>query len=292
MAVVALVRPGSGAQLPEGVERLEHDLAASPLPSAAFEGVDYAIHLAGLVGEKPYSELFASNANATKNLLYFCPTSIRKIVLASSISVYGLHPGKEVDEGERLEPQGDYGRSKLAAEEFAHDYCDSLPIVFLRIAMVYGPGFEEGYSQVLSLLERGKMKIIGDGKNRLPLVHIDDVISAIFLAMEKETSRGAIYNVCGQERSSQQELLELAAKKLGAPPPVGHVSPAIAGLAAQAMPFLGKKGIAPHAIWQLASDRAYSIRKATQELGWAPKVRLEEGVAQMVKLYKENKTAE
>ncbi|VVB99754.1 GDP-mannose 4,6-dehydratase [uncultured archaeon] len=290
--VRAVVRPGSRHPFHESIECIEHDLSKAPLPSTAFEGVDKVAHIAGLVGSHPYNELMAANANATKNMLYFCPTSVRKIVIASSISVYGEYKGQVVDESFEARTESPYGKSKLMAEDFARDYVDSLPIVFLRFGMVYGPGFEEGYFAVLDYIKRGKMQIIGDGLNRIPLVHINDVVQAFLVALDKQSERGRAYNICGSEQLTQQELLELAAEALEMPAPTKHIHPAMISMALAMQGFTGKKAsLDPENIRQLTMDRAYSIERAKKELGWSPKVKAKDGISEMARLFKESKQA-
>ncbi|MCX6773109.1 MAG: NAD(P)-dependent oxidoreductase [Candidatus Micrarchaeota archaeon] len=171
--VRAVVRPGSKGILPARAEKYEHDLSIAPLPADAFKGVQKIAHLAGLVGSHSQSALEAANAVAVNSLLYNCPKTVQRIVLASSISVYGEYKGKIADETFEARGESPYGKSKLAGEREARNFCPCLPITFLRIAMVYGPGFKEGYFDILRYVDEGKMKIIGDGKNRMPLVHVD-----------------------------------------------------------------------------------------------------------------------
>ena len=175
----------------------------------------------------------------------------------------------------------------------ARNYCPRLPITFLRIAMVYGPGFEEGYSTVFRYLKEGKMKIIGDGKNRLPLIHVDDVAAAFLLALNKKTPPCREYNICGLEQLTQEELLKLAASSLGVPAPKEHISPEALQMLMGFSGMLGKKvSLDPENIRQLTLDRAYSCKRAEKELGWKQKVKLKDGVAEMVRIYKGKKTVD
>jgi nucleoside-diphosphate-sugar epimerase len=292
--VRAVVRPESSGKLPDGAEKFEFDLSSGALPTAAFEGVSHVVHLAGLVGSHRYHELLQKNAFATKNLLSNCPTHVQKAVLASSISVYGVHAGKLIDETFPPQPDTDYGRSKLVAENFARAYCPQLRIVFLRIGMVYGPGFTEGYYPVLSRIRNGKMTIIGDGTNRLPLVHIDDVVQAVLLAMEKKTPPCREYNIVGKEQPTQAELLKMAAGELGVAPPEKHAPLAIAKALTSIRALASAAGLAPrpgvtaHHLWQLSSDRSYSGKRAEEELGFEARVKIRDGLKEVVKLYLES----
>jgi len=291
--VRAVVRPGSKGKLPKAAEKYEHDLSIAPLPKEAFKGVQRVAHLAGLVGSHSRSALEAANAVAVNSLLYNCPLSLQRIVLASSISVYGEYRGKLVDESFKAMGESPYGKSKLLGENEARNFCPRLPITFLRIAMVYGPGFSEGYSTVLRYLTEGKMKIIGNGKNRMPLVYIDDVVRAFLLALSRPTSPCREYNICGEEKFTQEQLLKLASSCLGVPAPTKHITPAALQALLSFSGILGKKAsLDPENIRQLTLDRAYSCKRAEKELGWKQKVKLKDGVREMVRIYKGKKAVE
>jgi len=157
--------------------------------------------------------------------------------------------------------------------------------------MVYGPGFEEGYFTILRYLEEGKMQIIGDGANRIPLVHINDVVSAILLALDKPVPHCREYNIVGFEQLTQQQLLAAAAQELGVAVPEKHIHPAMISVIMSMQGLAGKKAsLGPESIRQLTLDRAYSCKRAKKELGWEPQVKLADGIREMVQLYKAGKT--
>lgn len=287
--VKAVVRPGSSHSLSPGAEKLEFDLASGTLPESAFSGVEKIVHLAGLVGDCPYEQLIKQNAFAVKNLLCYVPSAVQRIVIISSISVYGEYKGQLVDEKFELKSESAYGKSKMLGETFAREYCGALPLVFLRPGMVYGSGFEEGYFPVLDYVKRGKMKIIGDGKNRVPLVHVLDVVQSILLALEADVPSCSTYNVVGSETLAQSELLAMAAQELGVAPPTEHVSIGMAKFLAGMRSTLASIGLgkAPKVsadnLRQLTLDRAYSTAKARQELGFEARIKLREGLKEVAK---------
>ncbi|MCX8197755.1 MAG: NAD(P)-dependent oxidoreductase [Candidatus Micrarchaeota archaeon] len=288
--VRGIVKPGSKASLPAGAEREEADLVL-PIPASAFSDVEAVVHCAGLVGEKPYGQLLVHNAFAVKNLLASCPESVEKIILASSISVYGQHPGVVADESFPTNPDTNYGKSKLLAEMFARDYRDAKSICLLRFGMIYGSSFTDGYFQVLSMLQSGKMRIVGDGRNRLPLLHQADAVSSVFEALNSCRPGCHEYNIVGCEQKTQRELLSIAAGFLGVPAPSKSV-PAFAAILAvkaqRALSFLRlakPPSLTEENIRQLSSDRAYSTDKARKELGFEAKVKLEDGINEVVQSY-------
>lgn len=293
--VRAVVRPGSKSALPRGVERFEWGLSSAKLPGEAFEGVDRVIHLAGLVGSHPASQLMLSNATATRNLVSSCPQhSVKKLVIASSISVYGEYKRELVNEEFAPRTESPYGRSKLAAEKEALAHHRGIPLILLRFGMVYGPGFEEGYFDVFSFLEKGKMRVFGNGANRLPLLHVDDAVAAILLSLHAPILSSRIYNVVGSERPTQAEVLGMAAEALGVQPP-SH-SPLLFVQSAHAvfglLSSLGMSDPLPfdeENLRQLSLDRMYSADRAKRELGFEAKVKLEDGIKQMVREYRKKK---
>ena len=296
--VRAIVRSASKGTIPSGAEKFEADISSSALPPAAFDGVSKVVHLAGLVGEFPASELVRQNALATRNLLSSCPLSLQKFIHASSISVYGEYGGQVVDESFHPRPDSHYGKSKLLAEEFCSEYFKDFPIVMLRFGMVYGSGFEDRYFKVLEYIEKGKMKILGDGTNRIPFVHVNDVVSAVLAALDASAPSGSAYNIVGPDTRTQEEIYRAAAQELGVPHPKGHASPYLAKFAAMSLSaaaslsFGKPPSVTVEHIRRLTLDRAYSCEKAKKELGWEPKVKLEEGIAEMVRLYKSRKQVE
>jgi nucleoside-diphosphate-sugar epimerase len=295
--VRAVVRPGSSQPLPRGVERFEWDLASAKLPAKALEGVDRVIHLAGLVGSYPASQLMLSNAVATRNLVSSCPQhSTMKLVIASSISVYGEYARQLVDEEFEPRTESPYGKSKLAAEQEALAHHRGIPLAILRFGMIYGPGFEQGYFDVFRFLEKGKMRVFGNGENRLPLLHADDAAAAVLLALRATIPSSRAYNIVGSERATQGEVLGMAASALGVQPP-SH-SPIIFVQSAHAvfrlLFALGMASPLPfdeENMRQLTLDRMYSSDRARRELGFEAKVKLEDGVKQMVLEYRQKEKA-
>jgi nucleoside-diphosphate-sugar epimerase len=295
--IVAIVRKkdsqsDQSALMQPGIEIVECDLARQALPQSVFNGVSKIVHLAGLVGDHPYGELLHANSYSAKNLLLNCPTSVERIVMASSISVYGEYKGQLVDESFTPKGESPYGKSKLLGEQFAREFVPRLPITFLRFGMIYGPLFTEGYFEVFSRLKGGKMKILGDGTNRLPLVNISDVAQAILLELDAKTKSGREYNIVGPEAFTQMELLSLAASSLGVPMPTSHVPVLLAKSAVGVQTALSKIGItrkpsfSAENIRQMSLDRAYSFARAQSELGYTPHTKLADGVSQMVAIYK------
>jgi farnesol dehydrogenase len=243
------------------------------------------IHLAAsrdFLDEKKARE---GNVYLTYQVVDEAPKSA-KIIFTSSISVYGKRLAKiPADENTELRPDTPYARTKLEAEKIVAARPSH---VILRVGPIYGPGFEE-YSKVLSMLKEGKMRLIGEGSNHIPFVHVDDVVAVI----KGSLSRGqGTYLVVG-ECLTQKEIFSIAATELGVQPPAKSTSPILAMAAAQfnlmKSSFLGgRPKFIPEDVAVLSSDRVFDCTKAKSELGFSPRP-ISEGIKEMVRLMgKEN----
>jgi len=237
------------------------------------------VHIAGSVKTYDRKELWESNYGLTKRLLGALPQNAR-VVFAGTVSVYGKRPADNpADENTPVNPDTEYAKSKYEAEKLVRGHPDH---VVLRIGTVYGPEFED-YFYVLELLEKGKMRLIGDGANRVSFVHVDDVAAAFAAAVSKGEG---IYVITGECRT-QKEIYTAACKKLGVAVPAKSVSPASASFAAGAgelLAFLKPPKITREHVAILSSDRCFNCNRARRELGFSPRG-IEEGIAEIAGIY-------
>ncbi len=292
--VRALVRDEKRAMfLPKGVEPFYGDITKKETLSGALAGVGSVVHLAALVDYKAeYEEMEKVNVLGTKNLLEACPNNLKRFVYGSSISVYGNRLERvPADEETSCSPSSNYGKSKLAAEKVALSYSKKVPLIVLRFAVAYGRGFDEAYIPLLGALDKGKFPILGDGKNRIHFVHVNDAVNAIMLALETGVPSGSTYNIAGPEALTQRETFALACRHLEVEMPKSTTPVWLVRLRVwldetlSALQGRKQKIIAEH-IDTLVSDREFSIEKARKELGFEPKVKLDDGIREMVAYYR------
>jgi nucleoside-diphosphate-sugar epimerase len=248
------------------------------------DDADRIIHLAGSRDFLDIEKAREGNVKLTERILDAMPPGA-KIIYSSSISVYGKKMA-EIPADELTPPRPDtaYAKSKIEAEEAIRK--SGILHNILRIGPVYGPGFEE-YFKVLGMIEKGKMKIIGDGKNRIPFVHGEDVSLAIQSSLD---SGGGTYVITGKSMS-QEEVFEVAANALGAPVPTRHVPLILAKAYSQIELFRKEHSdyvpkFIPEDIAVLSSDRAFDCKKARQELGFKARP-LKSGIEEMVRTYRQ-----
>ncbi len=248
---------------------------------------DVIIHIAGSIDTLDKRKLQEANVELTRRIVSCAPKGCR-IIFAGSVSVYGKKPAHlPTDENTQVNPDSDYAESKYEAEKIVSAHPDH---VILRIGTIYGPGFND-YYKVLSYIEKGKMRIIGDGSNRVPFVHVEDVADAIANAVSK--GKG-VYVIAG-EPLAQKEIYSVAARALGVEEPRSSVSKGAAELLASFQEFAyhlgGKKPtLTKEHISVLGNDRVFECARAKKELGFNPRS-LEHGILEMVLSYKKRPPA-
>ncbi|MEM5782543.1 MAG: GDP-mannose 4,6-dehydratase [Candidatus Aenigmatarchaeota archaeon] len=276
----------------ENVEVFYGDLLNKESLKKAVDGVDVIYHLAAVVDYlAPKDLMFNVNVIGTKNLLEV--SKAKKFIYLSSTAVMGKKL-KEIpaNENTACKPSNFYGKTKLDAEKLVKEAGG----IIIRSVDVFGPGFTEGYEYVISGLENGSLPIIGNGKNFIHWIHINDLIQALILAKEKG-KHGEVYIVAGKEVKTLRECFNLLCKYLDVEPPKKQVSKFLAKALAnfkvlKAKIKKQKPKIIPEYIEKITANRSFDISKARKELGFEPKVSYEDAAREMVEEYKLKKQKE
>lgn len=164
---------------------------------------DYVIHLAALsfAGETEVRELYDVNVQGTINLLDALKTlksSAKKIILASSATIYGNKYADEVSEGEQPLPTNHYGCSKLAMECMAHNYFDELPIVITRPFNYTGIGHDHKFviPKIVMAYASGEKSIeLGNLDVYREFNDVRDV-TKVYCELLKNAPAKSILNIC------------------------------------------------------------------------------------------------
>lgn len=259
----------------------------------AVQGADVVVHLAGQTAvttsvEDPRSD-FEHNALGTFNVLEAArAATTRPILLYSSTNkVYGGmeevgvieeetryayrdHP-QGIDETYPLDFHSPYGCSKGAGDQYVRDYSRiyGLPTVVFRQSCIYGPrqmGVEDqGWVAwfIIAAVTGEAITIYGDGKQVRDVLYVDDLLDIYDAAVDQiETAAGQVYNVGGgpaRTMSVWQEFGPLLERLAGCPVRVSYAD------------------------WRPGDQQVYvsDIRKAEAELGWRPRVGVEQGIRQL-----------
>ncbi|HET9589213.1 MAG TPA: GDP-mannose 4,6-dehydratase, partial [Anaerolineales bacterium] len=277
------------------------DLRDADLLKEAARGADVIIHLAGQVAvttsvTDPRAD-FEANALGTFNALEAARASDSKpvFIYASTNKVYGGMEDVEIieeatrwryrhliegcPETQPLDFHSPYGNSKGAGDQYTRDYARiyGLRSVVFRQSCIYGPrqfGIEDqgwlAWMMIAAVTGR-QITIYGDGKQVRDVLHVNDLLDAYDIAAEKiDVARGQVYNIGGGPRNVLAVWAEFG--------------PILERL-------LGRKVEVAHADWRPGDQRVFyaDFGKAKRELGWEPKIDLEEGLEMLFEWVKQNK---
>jgi dTDP-glucose 4,6-dehydratase len=264
-----------------GSERLtfvKGDILDVRLVDEALEGVDAVVHFAAeshvdrsLSGA---ADFVTTNVVGTQTLLEAAlRRGVGRFVHVSTDEVYGSIEAGSWTEDHVLEPSSPYSASKAGSDLIAGAYARThgLDVCVTRCSNNYGPyQFPEKLIPlfVTNLLDGGTVPLYGNGLHVRDWLHVDDHCRGIQLVLEKGRG-GEIYNIGGGTEITNRELTERLLRACGAGwDRVRHVE--------------DRKG----------HDRRYSvdITKIFRELGYAPRVSFDEGLAATVRWYRDNRT--
>ena len=203
---------------------LDADVRDVEAVDAAVEGVDYVFHQAALritrCAEAPREAIEVLVTGMTNVLESAVRHKVRKIVAASSASVYGDPSYLPMDEEHPFNNRTLYGAGKIANEQVLRAYCDTyqLPYVAFRYFNVYGPRMDlDGvYTEVLvrwmDAIEAGERpRIFGDGTQSMDFVFVEDVARANVAGLQSEVS-DEVFNVGTGIQTDLNQLCEMLLK--------------------------------------------------------------------------------
>lgn len=170
-----------------------------------------AVSHAGQSNKDPYST-FDHSLRTLENALDFARDGVERFVFLSSSMVYGNFLTPSVDEMHPLEPMGIYGALKVAGEKMviAYQQVFKMPYTIIRPSALYGPrcvSRRVGQLFIECALSGKKLRVDGDGSERLDFTYIDDLVNGLCLAMDHPAAANQIFNMTfGRSRA----IIELA----------------------------------------------------------------------------------
>ena len=263
------------------VEFIEGDIRDLEIVRDAMHGVDYVLHQAAVpsVPRSVKDPLTSNSVNVegTLNILIAArDADVKRVVYASSSSVYGDTPVLPKHEDMKQEPLSPYAVSKLGGElyckAFHHVY--GLETVALRYFNVFGPRQDpkSQYAAVVpkfitALLHGEPPTIFGDGEQSRDFTYIENVVEANLLAAKAPDVAGEVFNIACGERITVNELASALAGLIGIKIEPEHT--------------LGRSGDVRHSL--------ADISKAKKLLGYKGEVAVREGLRQTVEWYKSHR---
>ena len=236
---------------------------------------DQIIHLAARAGVRPSLEEPALyqrvNVEGTVNLLEAARLSgVKKIIAASSSSVYGVNSKVPFAESDPIfNPISPYAASKLACEALGHVYHHvyGMDVVMLRFFTVYGPRQRPDLAihKFARLMEAGKpLPVFGDGTTARDYTYIGDILDGVLACTRREFGY-QVYNLGESQTVPLNRLIELLELALGKAALINRQPPQ------------------PGDVPLTCAD----ISKAREQLGYNPRVKIEQGIPLFVNWLKQ-----
>lgn len=234
--------------------------------------VDILVHLASLITNdkdviKSGPDSIDLNIKGTINLLEFLP-NLKSIIFSSTYMVYGTPTSNPIKEDHPTDPNVVYGASKLATEKFLQIFAkeSKISLSILRIMGIYNVQKPHGQaipSFVKMIANNESPVIFGTGSIKRNHLYIDDAIDAIITTIKNP--KNGVFNIGGLDSPSNLELIKIINDVMG-------------------------KNIEP--IFKESDSKPYDfitdISKAKKELGFKPKIKIEEGIEKTIKNYVKN----
>lgn len=293
-----------GARLARlGVDVRRGDLRDRAAVRAAVAGVEVVHHCAARTGPwGPEADHRAVNVYALKALVDAAlAAGVRRILHVSSITVHGNDIGGSAGEDARLRQEPNpYSRSKVAGERMLGRLIAErgAPITIVRPGWMYGPRDTASFARFAAMIERGRMVVIGDGDNHVPLIYARDVAEGMALAGATPQAAGRVYLLVNDEPVTQRHYLDAIANALGVDAPRRRIPYRVAlalGAAAEWAGHVTRRAQPPplmrYGVQLLGGENRFDITRARRELGFAPRTSLVEGVRLSVAWYRGERTA-
>ena len=262
---------------------------------------DYVVHAAGVTKCLDKADFRRINTEGTKNLadaLTELKMPLRRFVFVSSLSVFGAireqQPYEEIREDDTPQPNTEYGRSKLEAEQYLQQLATRLPYIILRPTGVYGPREKDYFVMAKSISQHSDFAV-GFRRQDITFVYVSDVVQAVFLALEKPGVEGRKYFLSDGEVYQSTTFSNLIHEELGRPWWIRITAPVwvlrIITLCGEYVSRMtGKASVLNNDKFNILRQRNWrcDIQPAISELGYRPTVKLPEGVRRAIRWYKEN----
>jgi len=243
----------------------------TPLINQDFHVVLHAAGKAHLVpqSQEEVSMFFRINTEGTKKLCKGLETNPpQTFVFISTVAVYGIESGLEINEDHPLNGNMPYAKSKIEAENFLKKWCHkyNVKLAILRPSLIAGKNPPGNLGAMIKGMRTRRYLRIGDGNARKSILMADDIARLI----PKVIHKGGIYNVCDNHHPSFFELESLISKQLGVNMPKA-ISLRFAKILAKFGDVLGAKApLNTNKLNKITQSLTFSNEKAKKELDWQP----------------------
>lgn len=269
-----------------------------------FEGADAVFHTAARAGVwGPEAEFRAINTDGTRRVVTACQTSgVPRLIYTSSPSV--TFDGGDVENGTEASCpipetfEAYYPATKAAGERLVlAANSAALRTTALRPHLIYGPGDPHLLPRLLAKAKQKRLAIVGDGKNKVGLTYVENAASAHLCAADAlaagRANAGRAYFITDAEPVLLWHWINAFLAGVGAPPVSRRISLATARAGGAILETLwrwlslsGEPPMTRFVASQLATSHYYDLRGAIDDLGYAPAVTGEAGLAATISAFR------
>jgi len=267
---------------------------------AACAGMEAVYHVAAKVGVwGSSSEFFRANVLGTRAVIDGCRAGgVRRLVYTSTPSV--VYNGRDLAGADEKLPlvsrcPSPYPLSKARAEaEVAAAHGAVLGTVSLRPHLIWGPGDPHLVPRILARARAGRLRIVGEGRNRVDMVHVENAADAhvaaeAALAAGSPSVGGRAYFITNGEPVVLWDWINALLVALGLPRVTRRIplwAASAAGLACEAawsvLPIRTEPPMTRFVAAELAKDHWFDISAARRDLGYAPRIGMARGTSELV----------
>lgn len=259
------------------------------------EGVEVVHHVAAAFREmhlpdRDYAEI---NIEGTRIVAAAALSQgVRKFVYCSTCGVHGDVKRPPATEDSPIAPSDYYQRTKYEGElvTLAH-HERGLPSTILRPNAIFGPGDPGRYYMIFKRVQKGSFPMFGSGKTLYHSLYIDNLVDAFMLAEQPGLGLGQAYLIADEHHVEIEDLVRRVARAMGTKVKIPHypIWPlVVAGHVVEkaCKPFGISPPIFPRRVDWFRLDRAFDVGKAKRELGYNPKIGLDEGLRRAYAWYR------
>lgn len=270
---------------------------------AVCQGQEIVFHCGALSSPwgKP-RDFYVSNVIGTQNVIQGCQNGgVRRLVYVSTPSIYfQLESRMNVREDAPLpsRPVNLYALTKLLAEkEIDRAFKKGLGVITIRPRAIFGPEDSAILPRLIARLRGGRLPVIGDGKNKTDMTYVENVVDALLLcAASGEETSGKKYNISNGEPVLLWKMIADLCRELGFRVPTRHIPYRLADGAASILekvysrlPGYPEPPLTRYTVAMIARSTSINIEAARKDLGFSPRVSVEDGLRIFVNWWRENR---
>ena len=284
-----------------GVRFIRAPLEDAASIAAACQGMEAVYHVAAKVGVwGRYDDFFKVNVLGTRAVIEGCRAhGVRRLIHTSTPSV--VYNGRDLAGADESLPltrscPSPYPLTKAAAEaEVLAAHSPELSTVALRPHLIWGPGDPHLVPRILASARAGRLRIVGEGKNRVDMVHVENAADAHIdaeraIAHAGSPAGGHAYFITNGEPIVLWEWINGLLAALGEPPVTKRISLGAASaigcaceLAWSLLPVAAEPPMTRFIAAELAKDHWFNISAARRDLRYSPRITMHEGTAALVR---------